>query len=827
MYITKLILRDYERISQNGIHSIEIEFPKTLQIIIGSNGSGKSSILEQLSPLPPSSSDFGKNGYKEVHFTHKGSQYIAINDLASKTHYLEKDGEVLNNYGTGQVQKSLIEIHTGLTSDIFDILCNKKKFTELSPTLRRDWVMRLSRLELDPIMKVFQSSKERLRDAKAYMTKLADRIKILENDKADEQEVAELKSSIERLKLEYEYYSDLSSQVVEIANEDFQSRQLEIEILAKQHVDNSRHLPDSLAKFNINSFEDLQEVKFSLSSRKTYLEEQLDKQFKILEEQERIKKAKLELEELGEQKALASIANLEAQIEKHKAKLAQYNYSYEMVYVENAKTVWVDKYPNIIFYLDACVTGYNPLFKNEEWINVTKELNSIAENYNSVDASVKLISERISHYTEENMLICPECKHGFHQGISHDELRELNRKKVEQLEELAKLKERGIELKELVIERNNFVANLNALNNELKTYCKLTTQELTFLNGFDLYNLDDINRLKLWCEDRLNTLMIISDIHYLNEDILSTLAIIQKAKETRELIESNSSLLGHQEIDEVIFGIQEEIQQIGFELSACEEFYQHYISQQKLVNKIDEALVSLQRDFLQSLDNERANFIKQVRFDILKEINLAEIKLNEINTNLTIYKDNAAEYEKAKKDYNEYKLIVDNLSPNTGVIADVMNNTIDVFVDNLNRIIKAVWTSNLKVLPCINKKNDLDWRFPVVVDGNKVRSDVSETSTSQTDILNLAFQLTVAKFIGASDFPLYLDELGSSMDEQHRINMMQVVGDLVDAKQCSQLFLISHFAAFHEQFTNAEVLLLNDKNILNLPKEFNNFVTIN
>ena len=70
MFIDKLILQGYTRVAQNTISKIEIDFTKHMQIILGSNGSGKSSLLEQLSLLPPqTSNEFSKGGRKEAHCT--------------------------------------------------------------------------------------------------------------------------------------------------------------------------------------------------------------------------------------------------------------------------------------------------------------------------------------------------------------------------------------------------------------------------------------------------------------------------------------------------------------------------------------------------------------------------------------------------------------------------------------------------------------------------------------------------------------------------------------------------------------------------------------
>ena len=65
MFLTHLKLKGYTRIAQNSIDCIEIDFTKPMQIVLGSNGSGKSSLLEQLSLLPPvTSAEFAKGGFK-------------------------------------------------------------------------------------------------------------------------------------------------------------------------------------------------------------------------------------------------------------------------------------------------------------------------------------------------------------------------------------------------------------------------------------------------------------------------------------------------------------------------------------------------------------------------------------------------------------------------------------------------------------------------------------------------------------------------------------------------------------------------------------------
>lgn len=67
-------------------------------MILGTNGSGKSSIIKELSPLPASSSDFIKGGYKEITIEMGGDTYVLRNSFGDKeVHTFEMNGVNLND----------------------------------------------------------------------------------------------------------------------------------------------------------------------------------------------------------------------------------------------------------------------------------------------------------------------------------------------------------------------------------------------------------------------------------------------------------------------------------------------------------------------------------------------------------------------------------------------------------------------------------------------------------------------------------------------------------------------------------------------------------
>ena len=52
MIITRIYARDFIPVSYSGVYELEYTPEQLIQIIIGTNGSGKSSLLRLCSPLP-------------------------------------------------------------------------------------------------------------------------------------------------------------------------------------------------------------------------------------------------------------------------------------------------------------------------------------------------------------------------------------------------------------------------------------------------------------------------------------------------------------------------------------------------------------------------------------------------------------------------------------------------------------------------------------------------------------------------------------------------------------------------------------------------------
>jgi len=147
-------------------------------------------------------------------------------------------------------------------------------------------------------------------------------------------------------------------------------------------------------------------------------------------------------------------------------------------------------------------------------------------------------------------------------------------------------------------------------------------------------------------------------------------------------------------------------------------------------------------------------------------------------------------------------------------------------VKMINAVIAEIWTYPMEVLPSQVEKDELNYKFPLDVNNGAVMpEDISRGSASQRDIINFAFKLLVMKFLKLEEMPLYLDEFGSTFDEQHRLNLIPFINQMLEMNQIRQLFFISHFSTTHGAFNQADVCVIDPSNIT-VPQRYNEHVEI-
>jgi hypothetical protein len=170
-------------------------------------------------------------------------------------------------------------------------------------------------------------------------------------------------------------------------------------------------------------------------------------------------------------------------------------------------------------------------------------------------------------------------------------------------------------------------------------------------------------------------------------------------------------------------------------------------------------------------------------------------------------------------------ILVKQLSPSDGLIAEGLFGFIRGFISQMNSIIKKVWTFPLEIKPCEltdNNSVDLDYKFPVKLSSNTV-SDVSKGSTGMIEIINLAFKIVALKFLGLQNAPLILDELGRTLDTAHKTGIINLTKQLVEQHIFTQVFMVSHDFSQYSAMLNVDTCVLSPDNII-LPVSYNEHV---
>jgi AAA15 family ATPase/GTPase len=118
MKLESLYLKDYERLYVSGIKELTYTPEKKIQVILGTNGSGKSSLLKEIIPnVDNLKDDYGEEGIKILKIQHRGNDYVIKYDKKSNKHSFIKNEEELNDAGQLKIQKALIDNEFKISKD--------------------------------------------------------------------------------------------------------------------------------------------------------------------------------------------------------------------------------------------------------------------------------------------------------------------------------------------------------------------------------------------------------------------------------------------------------------------------------------------------------------------------------------------------------------------------------------------------------------------------------------------------------------------------------------------------------------------------------------
>jgi energy-coupling factor transporter ATP-binding protein EcfA2 len=821
-----LELKGYKRLSLNNINLIRIEPKELLQLIIGSNGSGKSSLLKELSPLPANSADYLKDGYKLIGIEHNKSIYVLQSQFTNNHHSFLKDHIELNPGGTASVQKELVKQYFNITNDVHELMLGINRFSNMGPAERRNWFTRLSETNYNYAISVYQKLKDKHRDLIGAIKLNQARLIQESNKLLDNNQQAQLA-------IEIDYIKSILNQLLQhksntaYKTDEYKSTLITLDssILSKAKL-----LKQLVNKFsNIENFTSIQTIDQAIINHQANIAQsnliinQLAKQ--INEQQANI--------QLLQKAKISDIKDIDLRILDVASQITHLTNQLVIPVTFTdphlAYQTLINIKPSLLEILSNMPANTDHYYTKANYNEITNHIQTNEAQYNSINnlhqqktiQLNKLLDDKTNH-----ALQCPNCNHTWYQIYNELEYNRL-------VSELEQLEDRLANLSSVIAK---FKLNLEDIKNYL-TYYKAF---IDIVNYWPTLNplWDYIQTTKLLSNDP-NKLVQLLDT--LSLDLQSQINIHTKNIELSEL----NNLKHYTETHE-----QDNLAKLTQAIDlANEQIYHHKLNSNILINEVNNykaykdthtKVLSLESELITLLTNRDKThelLIDSIEKQAINElINIAQLELNKRETQLAKINMQTTLVNTLKEQINDYELkadiyakLINELSPTDGLIARGLLGFIDHFIKQINSFIKKVWTYPLELISCKPEDNevDLDYKFPLAINDSTTIPDINKASSAMKEVIDLAFKIVCMKYLKLANAPLFLDEFAANMDHTHRNAAFYVISQLMTQSDFSQIYIISHYEDLYGSLKNADVTVLCSNNI-NLPKNtvFNSHVVI-
>lgn len=826
MRITLLELVGFSHVKLNQIQHLKYKPSEPYQLILGTNGSGKSSVMDQLTPWPANKDDFDDEGFKAIEIIHNGSKYRLTTEFHGKKaiYSFLKDSEELNNQSTISVQKVLVEKEFGINEDYHDLMMGRVKFTQLKPTERRVWFTRLSEVNYDYAIDVFKKLSTKLRDAQGSLRRAKSRL-VAETEKvitAEEQE--RLETDLKVLEEEFVFWSNLHNPQYPVDGRFGREIDQGLGMLEQM---SRRILKTDLFVKNYNEARSIEEVVQRIDKLRheiTAAEAELSIYVKEHDRVDRVVEALRMAGDEGVEVLQAKIVPLQMQRDEIlRAQRLGLEFEDPGLAYSSLQTVR----ENLEATLLDIPANEERRFSNAR-LGELKEIHSmdmqsLAHAQNQYQRAVARREHADAHRNAGNT-VCPKCSHVWVQGFSEKQY-------AENEEEIARLAEEV---------------------NTISKRCSEVGEEMTGIADYGRKWREYMQLVKTWPVltpwwNHISSMVLSTPaaaarlIGQLEHDLQQQQRAAQldtQIAEIRTMI-SNALVAGNADLNEAldeqatieaeVQTITERINRLSTDLGDWQFFKARVMEVEELSTRVVGMIELLERASEAQLESEYQLVVRKM----LESTTLLLTRKREAVNNAMIQRNTVdlitQQIQEEILDEEALALVVKELSPTEGLIAEGLLGFIRNFTGQMNHLIHRIWSYPLQVMPCGGADElgtELNYRFPLMVSSRtNLVPDVSKGSTGQKEMVDLAFKVVGMRYAGLDQFPLFLDEFAASFDETHRNSAMLAIKALMEQYPFTQLFMVSHYEGNHGTLTNAQVMVLCNLNIT-VPASYNQHVDI-
>lgn len=871
--VLELRLENFARIATGlQVNTLKIDFSKLtneLFLLIGKNGSGKTSILHTIHPFAYNTSigdnipnsEFivaGMDGEKYIKYlvdddiyeiTHK---YLRKDDNISVKSFISRNGEELNASGTVNTFKDIIfdvfeldETYLGLLS-----LGNTVKgFVEYTGGDRKQLMSKIF-TKLNIYGRYYKNASQEVRNLKSVLNNVTaklDKYNSFDREEAKrtllqiEQKMESLSDSIKELSIRIGGLTQKISSNEEFI-EDYQSKRKmlmdlldKIEIL-KGKVQTTKDIPvlqqnldDVLSKIanqKINKVAFETNLKTSLDyteNLKSDLEDTKNLIEKISQD--------IDLNELDETKAnieakIASLdipSNLDLPIEKDRLVKAN-------IFLEELKGLCIDFVTEVRNQDIIAETAEKFLVDDSLLPKSEKRYENLVQvlQQSSYIRNANIILDNVDKFELPN-IICEHKDTCLYVNF-YNTYKEAVSKKTGELDNELNKKKADVDIAKDIV-------TIGRIVNRLKTYLKRNSDILKLPT--EIFNPNTfvtlyMEKREVFNVDLMSSLVDLAERKELKEDLENQLLEIEQKRKNNESIRENHDAMVKRvkSLEEKLKSSQksvdyykDEIPLIDAEISKLED----------LKDKIEKTITSAKElESCRSQVNElkvqiasmesKTQEIEQLQSEIFMlkknstELELQKDKFQEekenINLTLSTIRNLESEQFTLMGQYDEAETIRKAVSPSKGVPLEFIKKYIKGdLIRMVNELLDLVYHGDLSIDPKDVEINEDQFTIPYRRRGTLI-SDISHASDGERAVMSLAFSLSLARITSKKYNILLLDEMDTSLDTYSRGKYIDMIVAYMNLIKCHQVFLISHNSMFDNYPVN--VLLTSDMNISNI-----------
>ena len=836
MKITKLILENFAAIKKSmNTNRFEIDFQNSKNnvcLIIGPNGSGKTTIMSLLNPFATLGNldirdSLGliledKNGYKEIHYQNNDDYYVIkhfYTKQKDRSHsvksYIEKNGNELNPNGNVTSFKEIVKEELDVELDYLKLIrlgANVTNMIDLSETERKNYMGKL----LDDIgiyLNYYKKVNNDIRQLKDMISHLVDKINKLNIDSKESVE-KEIDSYIsQKEKIQSEIYSIVGKLSV------LKARITEINDLEnlKTNLSESQRLLNKMTKVlnSSNTYQDtdldkintkIQEMQMDIQKYTTnsesciviikHLNETLDNllnqyhELEICLEQEKNIQDEIDTLESEKRSCDDDIAFANQELAGFELTVKKEEFEKFVVFLKNSQEMINTAYEY----------GKKPIRKVVSLLEKNKNVNNyILNNSTSVSESDqlnlfihKLKQLGIKESDFNDSLPCGEYKCKFKQlAIQVFNLTNSNEPDKDSSPEFTHDVEMVWKILENVLnsfkEYKDLIVKLPiSLKNDFMTeniFHKLTNLEPLF----DTVKVNEYMSLLTEYEFRLKR---IQDKESINEQInyrmkISNLSsIVTNMKSVKDQINSTEEAINTYR--NTILDNNELIDQLKKELESMTDWYESCTKYDEVEKRHSSLLKDLE---VYQTSKTQINEFEAILSKDNRMVQDLERIIETKKANLLYYTDYAKELKKYTRIYDDMVFVKDALSSKKGIPLHYMSLYLGNTEEITNELLDIAYDGEIY----IDKFNitPTEFTIPFYNHGTLIR-DVKYASQGELSFLSIALSFALATQAMSKYNIMLLDEIDGPLDKSNRVKFINVLENQIDRISSEQNFLITH-----------------------------------